>query len=188
MTLSPDEANAALASIQRSQAAGRRAFRAHAGHLHLWLWGVIWIIMAMTAQFGGSAGVQVLPLLSFTGGVISILIGHFQRRQVRLPVDQRFIRVLMAVLLFGLLVPFVLRPVPTPEMVFTYIGLLVALAYVVAGLWFDLYLFALGLLLAGLLLAGLWLALPIFWWWIAGAGGGTLIGAGFYVRYRWEPA
>lgn len=144
--------------------------------------------MALTAQFGGTAGVRVLPFLALVGGVGSALIGFRQRRQVRLPVDRRFVRVLAAVLLFGLLVPFVLRPVPTPAMLFTYIGRLVALAYVVAGLWFDLYLFALGVLLAGLLLAGLWLARPIFWWWIAGAGGGTLIGAGFYVRYRWEPA
>ena len=102
MTLSPDEANAALASIQRSQAAWRRAFRAHAGYLYLWLWGVIWIIMAMTAEFGGMAGVQFLPWLGLAGGVGSALIGYLQRRQVRLPVDRRFLRVLSAVLLFVL--------------------------------------------------------------------------------------
>lgn len=187
MIITKKEAGAALEAIVSSQTAMRQAIRAHAGHLYLWLWGGIWILMALAAEHGGAAGLSAMPVLCFAGVLASGLIGYQQRRQIRTPVDKRFLRVLASVLLFGVLFPFVLVTRPTAEMVFTYIGLLIALAYVVAGLWFDVYLLKLGLLLTALLLVGFWLATPIFWWWIAGAGGGTLIGAGFYVRYRWNP-
>ncbi len=187
MNISKDEAAAALATVARSQAALRQAFRAHCGHWHLWLWGGIWVVMALTAHFGGPPAVAryFLPL-GLAGGLASGLIGFLQGRQVRLPVDWRFLRLLAALLGFGLIWPFVLQPVPSNELVFAYIGLLVAQAYVAAGLWFDVYLFWLGLLLTLLLLLGLWFFLPVFWIWIAVFGGGALIGGGCYVRWGWR--
>ncbi|MEY3774118.1 MAG: hypothetical protein RLZZ129_898 [Verrucomicrobiota bacterium] len=187
MNLSKEEAAAALASIRRSQTALRQAFRAHRGHWHLWLWGVIWILIALIAHFGGPPAIQrYFVLLSVAGALGSTLIGFLQGRQVRLPVDRRFLRVLAAVFLFGLIWPLVLRPVPSNEMIFAYIGLLVAQLYIVAGLWFDVYLLWLGLILAVLLLTGLAFFLPIFWIWVAVFGGGALIGGGCYVRYGWR--
>ena len=50
MNPSKEEAAAALAAISQSQAALRSAFRAHRGHYYLWLWGLVWIAMALAAR------------------------------------------------------------------------------------------------------------------------------------------
>lgn len=184
MDITKEEARTALASVARTQLALRQALRAHCGHLHLWLWGTVWMIMGLTAHCGGSKAIQrYFIALGIAGGIGSVLIGLLQGRQVRPPVDVRYVRVLVAVLAGGLLWPFVMSPAPANELIFAYIGLLVAQLYVVAGLWFDVYLFRLGLLLAAVILTGLWFFLPVFWLWIALLGGGTLIASGCYVRW-----
>jgi hypothetical protein len=60
------------------------------------------------------------------------------------------------------------------------------LCYVIAGIWFDLYLLWLGLIIAALILVGLFVFSAFFWLWIAVFGGGTLILTGVYVRYFWR--
>jgi hypothetical protein len=101
-------------------------------------------------------------------------------------VDKHFLGVLAAVVLFGMLWPLVLRATFTNESVFAYIGLLVMLCYVIAGIWFDSYLLWLGLVVAALIVVGLFFFHSIFWWWIAFFGGGSLIATGFYVRFFWK--
>ncbi len=187
MNLSKEEAAAALVAVGKSQEALRQAFRAHRGHYHLWLWGGVWILMALTAHFGGPYGLQrYMGLFCLVGGVLSFAIGMLQANQVRVPVDRRFLRVLFALLGFAAVWLLVLRPDTTSERLFTYFALIVAQLYVVAGIWFDTYLFWLGLLLAVLLLVGFFFFLPIFWIWVAVFGGGSLILGGFYVRYFWR--
>jgi len=48
------------------------------------------------------------------------------------------------------------------------------------------YLLWLGLVVAALVLVGLFAFPALFWWWIAGFCGGTLILTGVYVRYVWR--
>lgn len=187
MHLTKEEAAAALAAIDRSREASRHAFRAHHGHYHLWLWGLIWIAMAMSAHFGGREGMQrFMPWLCLGGGAASFLIGWKQSSQVRAPTDRRFIGVLIVVVFFSLLWLPLLHPPLSPERQFTYISLIVAQLYIVAGIWFDSYLAWLGLILAVLLIVGFFFFLPIFWIWVAIFGGGSLILGGFYVRYFWR--
>lgn len=187
MHLTKEEAAAALAAISRSREASRQAFRAHHGHYHLWLWGLIWIAMAMAAHFGGAAGMQRFsPWLCLGGGAVSFLIGWLQSGEVRAPTDRRFIGVLIVLVFFSLLWIPILRPVPTVERLFAYLSLICAQAYIIAGIWFDSYLAWLGLILAVLLLTGFFFFLPIFWIWVAIFGGGSLILGGFYVRYFWR--
>ncbi len=181
--ITPSEAARALAAIASSRAAMRTAVRAHRGHTYLWLWGGIWTAMALLAHFRGLAGVQLFSWMGLGGVVASFLIGRRERSTIRLPVDRRFLRVLAASLLFGLAWLTALGGPRTPEHGFAYIGLLVAQAYVIAGLWFDSYLLALGLMVAATMLTGLFAFPAFFWIWIAVAGGGTLIASGFYVRY-----
>jgi len=187
MNLTKSEAEAALIAIVRSQEALRHAFRAHHGHLHLWLWGAIWIAMAMTAHWGGTAAIEnTFPYIALAGGLVSGLIGWWQRQAVRVPVDRRFLGVVLALVLFAGIWPLVLRPNVSHETIFTFISLLVAQIYVVAGIWFDSYLLWLGLILAALMIIGLCFFLPIFWIWVAVCGGGALLLGGTYVRFFWR--
>lgn len=187
MELSKAEAAAALAAIQRADTAARSAFRAHRGHLHLWIWGGIWIAMALLAHTRGLAGVRLFPWLSGGGIVASFAVGFFQSTRVRAPLDRRFLGALGTILAFAALFPFLLRPAAlTPELIFAYIGLVVAQIYVIAGLWFDTYLLWFGLVIAALILAGFFLFFSVFWLWIAVCTGGAFLLTGFYVRYFWR--
>ena len=187
MNLTRTEAEAALAAVARSQEALRQSFRARHGHYYLWLWCVVWVLMALGAHFGGEAVMQrATPLLCLGGGVASCAIGLLQRRQVRLPTDWRFLGVLATLLGFGVIWVLVLQPARGSEKIFAYISLMVAQVYAVAGIWFDTYLFWMGLILAALLLTGYFFFLPVFWIWVAVFGGGALILGGFYVRYFWR--
>ena len=67
MQLTSEEATRALAAIQTSREAMRSAVRAHRGHYHLWLWGVIWIAMALLAEFRGQGGIHLFPWLCAAG-------------------------------------------------------------------------------------------------------------------------
>jgi hypothetical protein len=186
MQLSPEEAARALAAIETSRATMRSAIRAYRGHAHLWLWGIIWIAMAMLAQFHGPAGIRLFPWLVGAGIALSMVLGSVQGNRVRAPVDKRFLGVLAAVLVFAAIVPVVLRAPANNQAIFAYCGLVAMLCYVIAGLWFDTYLLWLGLVITALILVGLFCFPAIFWWWIAIFGGGTLIVTGFYIRYFWR--
>jgi hypothetical protein len=186
LRLTPDEAAQALAAIETSRDAMRSAIRAYRGHCHLWLWGFIWIAMAMLAEFLGHAGIRLFPWIALAGVAGSFGLGWFQSGKIRAQVDKRFLGVLGAVILFAAICPAILRPSPSNEAVFAYIGLVAMLCYVIAGIWFDTYLLWLGSGMGVLILLGLFLLPGIFWWWIAIFGGGPLIAAGFYVRFCWR--
>lgn len=181
--ITPDEAARALQAVAASQAAMRSAIRAHRGHCYLWLWGGIWMVMALLAQLRGLQGLRWFPWLGLAGFVASVAIGMIQGNRIRLPVDRRFLWVLLATLLFGLAWGAVLGIPRRAEAVFAFIGLLVAQSYLIAGLWFDSYLLWLGLAVAAAMLVGLFVFPAFFWIWIAVFGGGVLIATGFYVRY-----
>lgn len=187
MQLSKDDAAAALAAVQQSSAAARSAFRAHRGHYHLWLWGVVWIAMSLVAHFGGERAMPLMPWVSGAGTLGSVLIGYLQNAQVRSRPDRRFFGVLATVIGFAALLPLMFHVSHvSSEMIFAYTALIVAQAYVISGLWFDTYLVWFGLLLAVLILLGLLVFVSIFWLWIAVCTGGAYIATGFYVRYFWR--
>lgn len=186
MQLSPEEASRALAAIQASRDTMRSTIRSHRGHYHLWLWGLIWIAMAMLAEFRGLAVIRIFPWICLGGTAGSFLLGSIQGARIRGPVDKRFLGVLAAVVVFAAIVPTVLRPPENSPAFFAYGGLVAMLCYVIAGIWFDTYLVWLGLAIAAFILIGLFFFVGLFWWWIAIFGGGTLILTGFYIRFYWR--
>jgi hypothetical protein len=186
MNISPEEAARALGEIEASRAAMRTAIRSFRGHYQLWLWGAIWAAMALLAQFYGRRGVQLFPWIVGIGLVPSFVLGYAQRCDVRMPVDKRFLGVLVAIIIYSFVWPFVLGWPRNVKFEFAYTALMSMFYYVVAGIWFDTYLLRIGLLVSALIITGLFFFPAIFWLWFAVFGGGTLIGTGFYVRYFWR--
>jgi hypothetical protein len=187
MQITPEEAQRALHDIAVSRAIIRSAVRAHHGHYHLWLWGGIWVLMALLAHFRGVAGVRLFPGIAGAGVVAAFFLGWWQSGQVRAAVDRRLLAAIMMLVAFGLFVwPFVLGVPRSNEHLFAYTALLCMQAYVIAGLWMDSYLLWTGLIASALILVGLLVFPAIFWLWFAVFGGGTLILTGFYVRYFWR--
>jgi len=68
---------------------------------------------------------------------------------------------------------------------FGYFSLLWMQLYIVAGIWFDIYLLWVGLAVTALIVAGFLLA-PGFFWAFTLLCGAVLVGSGFYVRYFWR--
>jgi hypothetical protein len=186
MNISREEAAQALGAIEASRSTMRAIVRSYRGHYLLWLWGGIWAVMALAVQFYGQQGIRFFPWIGGTGMVASLAIRCAQSGTVRMPVDKRFLRLLLAIIIFAFVWPLVLGLPPNPKVVFAYFGLVAMFYYVVAGIWFDMYLLWVGLVVSGLIVAGLLFFPAIFWWWIAIVCGGTLVGTGFYVRFFWR--
>lgn len=188
-SISPADADRALREVEQSREAMRRAVRAHRGHLHLWLWGAIWIAMALTVHFRGERATRFFPFFVLPGAIISTGIGIYQSRQIRAPLDKRFLAALGCLLAFGALWPFVLGISASPSTdirLFAFGTLLVMQLYVLAGIWFDNFLLAIGLGVSVLIVTGL-LAFPhIFWLWFAICCGGPVVLSGFIVRFWWR--
>jgi hypothetical protein len=188
MQLTPEEAQQALREIEGSRLAFRRAIRASKGYQHLWLWGGIWVLYAMTLQFPALAGPRavVTRSIGLVGFLGSGLIGWRQRQMVRKPIDRRFLAALAMMIGFGVFVWPTLLGNAHGHALFAYPALLAMQAYILAGIWYDNHLVWVGLLTTVLLLFGLIYVSAYFWWWAAVFGGGTLILSGFYVRHSWR--
>lgn len=184
--ISPQEASALLAEVDSARSAMRHAIREHRGHYHLWIWGLAWIAMPLSAHFGGDRAALYFPWICAAGGVLSGAVGFIQSRQVRQPKNNRFIIAMMAQWLFALLFPFVLRAPLESRNLYAFCCLVAMQTYVVAGLWTDTYLLWVGIIVTALILCGVFLFPTIFWLWMAIFGGGTLVLTGFYVRHFWR--
>lgn len=90
-----------------SRTAMRHAIRAHYGHWYLWIWGLIWLAMALLGHFLGPSATPFFNGLCLIGITSSILIGFVQGGQIRAPLDRRFLQPLALlsclVILCGLL-------------------------------------------------------------------------------------
>lgn len=186
MKLNPEEAAAALAEIERARTTMRQVIRAHRGHYHLWIWGVAWIAMPMSAHLLGDQAVRWFGLICIPFGIASMLVGSTQSRQLRSPINRRFLLALAALLVFAVVFPVVLQARAEPKSIYAYTCLVVMQCYVVAGIWTDTYLLWLGLLISALIITGLFFLPGVFWLWMAGFGGGALILSGVYVRHFWR--
>jgi hypothetical protein len=184
--ISPQEAGALLADVESARAAMRHAIRAHRGHFHLWIWGVAWTIMPLLAYFRGDDAARFFPFICVAGGVLSIIVGFTQQRQIRRPPNGRFAAVMITVWLFAALFPFVLHVPFNPRTLYAYCCLVAMQTYVIAGLWTDSYLLWVGITVTALILAGVYFFPAIFWLWMAVFGGGSLVLTGFYVRHFWR--
>jgi len=185
MNISPEEAARALDEIEASRAAMRTAIRGFRGPYQLWLWGGIWMIIGLLAEFHLLHILNVSHWLIYPGIVVTFLIMFSQGTKIRRPVNKHFIGVLAAIVVFSFIWPVVLGHPANARSGFAYGALIPMFCYIVAGIWFDMYLFWVGLLVSVLILAGL-LFFPAFFWWSVVLSGGTLIGTGFYVRYFWR--
>lgn len=186
---SREEASRALQEIDQSREAMRRAIRAHRGHLHLWLWGAIWMAMALAAHLYGPRATRYFPFFVLPGIIASTAIGIYQGHQIRAPFDKRVLAALASVLAFGLLWPVVLGQPQQPLAeirLFAFFALLVMQLYVLAGIWLDSYLLAIGLAVSVLILTGLFVFPESFWLWFAMFCGGPVVLSGFLVRFWWR--
>ena len=103
-TVSPEDADQALREIETSRAAMRRAIRAHRQSSSQQL--------GLSLDRDGACGpllrrtrYAVFPWFIVPGVLASNAIGFYQARQIRVPIDKRFLAALACLVVFGLLWP-----------------------------------------------------------------------------------
>jgi hypothetical protein len=185
MNVTPEEAARSLQEIAASKASMREAVRSHRGHLYLWIWGIVWVAISLYSRIAAPSA-WAANGISAAGVVATIIVGFVQARQIRSPIDRRFIAVCAALLVFGYGVwPLFMGGFHSYQAAFGYSTLLWMQVYIVAGIWFDNYWLWVGLGVTAIILAG-FLFFPAFFWACTMLCGLTLIGSGIYVRYFWR--
>jgi hypothetical protein len=177
MTFSPQDAADALRVVETTerQSATLRGYQR--GSPHLILWGVIWAIGDGLTEFFPAYAALVWAVLVPAGLVAGFLL---MRRDGRTG-DWRYGAIALAMAFFFGAMFFVMAPVNARQ-VAAVIALVVALAYVIRGLWWGPRYVVTGVAVAVLTMVGFILLKEYFLLWTAVIGGGALILAGLWLR------
>jgi|WetSurMetagenome_2_1015567.scaffolds.fasta_scaffold179104_2 hypothetical protein len=205
MTISPEEANAALQEIADTEGRTRQMLYKE-GDLLFIVWGLVWLLgflgthvikgLGESPRLTNCAILLLWGLLVGAGVVVTILVTRRQE-PVKSPLGKA-VAVLWwivfgyAWLWIGLLFPFIkIENSAQAAQLSRHMGAIYAtipmLMYVIMGLWFGArFLLWVGVVITLLTLVGLFLLPFWFWLWMAFIGGGVLIGAGLYSRWTWR--
>lgn len=185
MNISAAEAAKALQEIESSRAMMRATIRAHRGHLFLWIWGLVWVVIALHDAVS-TPRPAFANWVSFAGLAATIVVGFIQGSQIRGKLDKRFLAVCATLLLFAYGVwPEMFGGFHSYQAAFGYSTLIWMQLYIVAGIWFSNYWLWVGLTVSATILAG-FIFFPSVFWLAMLLCGMTLIVTGFYVRFLWR--
>jgi hypothetical protein len=191
VNISRDEAGLALQEIGRTTArvCELRSYRYAAPHLIIW--GGVWIAANLATAWRTSVADQVWTVLALLGAAASTAVGILGHRSAapdaaetlrRRQRGQRFLLSACAFVVFQALITLLIKGWPSGVHVNASTSLLVALAYVLLGLWTGSRIAWLGVLLAATTMTGFYLMPQHYSLWMGLIGGGMLLGTGLWLR------
>src|SRR5262245_19009605 len=161
MSITPEDAARALGDIERVQARSAELDDYRRAAPHLLIWGILWTVGYGLSNFYprhmGAIWAVVVP--------IGLAAGFAATRTGKGGLDWRFGAAALAMLAFFAAAFLVLWPI-TDRQVAAFIPLLVALAYVLRGIWGAPRYVAAGAVIAVLTLAGYFLLRDNFFLWM----------------------
>lgn len=177
MTISPQDAAAALRDIEDTQ--GRSATLRDYEHAapHFLIWGIIWAVGYGLSDFFPTHGYAFWTILVPVG----LAAGAFVQRGNTRAKAWRYGAAVLAIFAFFYATFWIMAPVSSRQ-VAAFIPLFVALMYVLRGIWTGLRYVVAGIMTAVLTLTGFWLLTTHFLLWMAAVGGAALILAGLWMR------
>lgn len=182
MAHSAHEAEAALNEIER---AGRRAIILcgyERGAPHLILWGVIWVVGYGLSDLAGRWAGPIWLVLTACGWLGGYLIGRATAESRTPPAHGwRYLAAGVALSGFVLATYLVMGPGPGARLG-AFPPLVVALLYVLNGIWRGLRWVVTGVVVGALTVVGYMLLTDHFLLWMAVVGGGSLILSGLWLR------
>lgn len=195
---SRDEAQAALAAVDRTIADTRRIVAGSVAGPIIILWGCIWMAADLVLQYHPDRMAQAWWVFDAIGIGGSWYLAVRCNPHVKMRGDWRFGAFWFILFGFGALWTFLLVPwnllqnASTLEMlamirkIEAFGHTLPMFAYVIGGLWMGRFFVWLGLLVTALTVAGyLWVP-DYFYLWLAFTGGGSLIIGGIFIRKFWK--
>ncbi len=181
MSLSAEEAARALHEIEAVSHRSGQLYRYQRTAPMLLLWGAIWLVgFGLTDLFPANANAFWIVLN--IAGVLGCL--HFGRQRSGDPTTRtgwRWLASCAGIFAFYLLVLVIFQPAGGKQSS-ALIVLIVALAYVLGGIWFGARFAVAGIVLAALDLSGYFVLTEHFYLWMAFVGGGALMLAGLWLR------
>jgi hypothetical protein len=186
MTISPSEAEEALAAVQNVSQQMRRALNAWGFAYYLILWGIIWLIGFACSQFIGIPVVGYIWLvLDFIGVGLSWYIGAKMTRTFRSPIGARIGLFWLALVGYSLVGMWFVHPVNAREGALLLV-IVVMFANVVMGIWMQPSMSWIGLFVTALALIGYFVLPNFFFILMAVLGGGSMLGTGLYILRNWK--
>jgi hypothetical protein len=189
MNVSPTEAEEALAAIQAMMKKTRRAISSSGAYIFLIVWGTVWLVGFLCAQFlPYQISGYVWTGLDILGSIVSVIVGIRMGRGVRSPSSNTsgkrigifwFLLFLYAVAAIGVAWP------ADGKQLAMFIILFVMVGWVAMGLLLSFASVQTGLVITALALIGYFFLPGIFYLWMAVLGGGGMIALGLYIRSRW---
>jgi hypothetical protein len=182
MPIQPQEAADALRDIEHAEHHSASAFRYQKASPHLFLWGVIWTIGYSVTYVRPGSWLIWIPLLVV--GMVGSFWIDWRAAAGRSPASAgwRYVATVLALFLFTAAL-FAVLPPKSSSQADSVVPLLIALCYVLLGLWKRATRTALlGFALGVLTVAGYFWIPQYFPLWMALVGGGALILGGFWLR------
>jgi hypothetical protein len=189
MNISPDEAEEALAAIQRTMQKTRRSFASSGAYIFLLLTGLIWLVGFLATQFLSGAIVPAIWVaMSLLGSALSVLLGARMGRRVRGPSTAAYAKRIglfwLLLVFYGMAAIAIARPTDGKQVTMLVI-LFIMVGQLAMGLLFSFSSTWWALPVTALALAGYFLLPGLFYLWMAVLGGGGMIALALYIRSRW---
>jgi hypothetical protein len=189
MSVSPSEAEEALAAIQIMAQKTRKSIASGGTYITLIVTGIVWLIGFLCTQFlSGEIVGYIWGGLSVLGTIAGIILGSRMGKRVRSPATAPMVKRVgvfwLLLIVFCIAVMAVARPTDGKQatllvILFIMIGQMsMGLLFSFSSVWWTLPITVLALI-------GYFLLPGIFYLWMGVLGGGGMIALGLYIRSRW---
>jgi hypothetical protein len=189
MNVSPDEAEEALAAIQKMTQKTRHSIASSGAYIFLVITGVVWLVGFLATQFLTGAIVAAIWIgISLAGTAAAIPLGARRGRRVRAPSFNASARqgaiFWLLLVFYGIAAIAIARPTDGKQITM-FVILFIMIGQLAMGLLLSFSSVWWALPITALALAGYFLLPQIFYLWMGILVGGGMIVLGLYIRWRW---
>ncbi len=189
MNISPNEAEEALAAIQRMTQKTRHSIASSGSYIFLIITGIIWLVGFLSTQFlTGVIVAYIWTGMSLPGTAVAILLGSRMGKRVRSPsvsaTVKRAVIFWLLLVFYGIAAIAIARPTDGKQ-VTMFIILFIMVGQSAMGLLLSFSSTWWALPITALALVGYFLLPGFFYLWMGVLGGGGMIVLGLYIRSRW---